>query len=137
MTISEADSRESVVPPTDSVDDESAPSATTKGDDEARRPVDVETRRTRLSISIGLRSLVIGVVIAALVAAGTAMGWLYFDAQRKLDAEAAHSENYAHAERVALDYAVNAAAMNFQDLGGWKVKLVAGTSPELNDKLSK
>ena len=137
MTISEADSRESVVPLTDSIDDESAPSATTKGDDQARRPVDVETRRTRLSISIGLRSLVIGVVIVALVAAGTAMGWLYFDAQRKLDAEAAHSENYAHAERVALDYAVNAAAMNFQDLGGWKVKLVAGTSPELNDKLSK
>ena len=27
--------------------------------------------------------------------------------------------------------------MNFQDMNAWKVKLVAGTSPELKDKLSK
>lgn len=38
---------------------------------------------------------------------------------------------------MALDYAVNAAQMNFSDLGGWKTKLVAGTSPELNAKLTK
>jgi Mce-associated membrane protein len=136
MTISEADSRESVVPLTDSIDDEPVASATTKGDEHVG-PVDEHAPPARRSISIGLRTLVIGVVIAALVAAVAAMSWLYFDAQRKLDAQAAQSENYAHAERVAMDYAVNAAAMNFQDLSGWKVKLVAGTSPELKDKLSK
>ena len=32
---------------------------------------------------------------------------------------------------------MNAAEMNFAELEAWKGKLVAGTSPELNEKLSK
>ncbi|MDT5046402.1 MAG: Mce-associated rane protein, partial [Mycobacterium sp.] len=63
--------------------------------------------------------------------------WLYVGAQRKLDEQTRRSENNAHAEKVALDYAVNAAAMNFQDLNAWKVKLIAGTSPELKEKLTQ
>ena len=42
----------------------------------------------------------------------------------------------AHAEKIALDYAVNAATMDYKDIQAWKVKLVAGTSPELSKKLS-
>ena len=38
---------------------------------------------------------------------------------------------------MALDYAVNAAAMDFKDLGAWKSRLVEGTSPQLKEKLSK
>lgn len=91
----------------------------------------------RLSISIGIRGLVLGVVITGLVAAAATFGWLYFDSRRELDATTRASANDAHAEKVALDYAVNAAAMSYQDLNSWKVKLVAGTSPELNDKLTK
>jgi hypothetical protein len=91
----------------------------------------------RVSISFSARSLLYGTVIAALVGALATFVWLYIDAQRELDAQARKSDNNAHAEKVALDYAVNAAAMNFQDINGWKAKLVAGTSPELNNKLTK
>jgi hypothetical protein len=76
-------------------------------------------------------------LIAALVVAVGVLAWLYIGDQDKLDAQARQSENTAHAEKIALDYATNAAAMNFQDLNGWKTKLVAGTSPELKDRLSK
>ena len=46
------------------------------------------------------------------------------------------SANDSHAEKIALDYAVNAATMDYKDLQTWKVKLVQGTSPELNNKLT-
>ncbi|MEB3980104.1 hypothetical protein OQ968_02375 [Mycobacterium sp. 663a-19] len=91
----------------------------------------------RFSISVSARSLVYTGLIVVVVGALATFVWLYVDARRELDAQARRSDNYAHAEKVALDYAVNAATMNYQDLNGWKTKLVAGTSPELNDKLSK
>jgi Mce-associated membrane protein len=94
-----------------------------------------KTARRRVTVSV--RSLVIAVVIVAFVGAVAVLGWLYMGAQSKLDAQARQSEDNAHAEKVALDYAVNAAAMDFQDINAWKVKLVTGTTPELNDKLSK
>jgi hypothetical protein len=65
------------------------------------------------------------------------LGWLYVGAQRTVDEQARLSENKTHAENVALNYAVEAAAMNYRDLNAWKGKLVAGTSPELNEKLTK
>jgi Mce-associated membrane protein len=77
------------------------------------------------------------VVIIAVVGSVAVLGWLYMGAQHKLDAQARQSADNAHAEKIALDYAVNAAAMDFQDINAWKVKLVAGTTPELNDKLTK
>jgi Mce-associated membrane protein len=89
----------------------------------------------RLSISIGFRSLVRAALIAILVAAVATLAWLYIGAQQKLNTQARESDNRIHAEKVALDYAVAAAAMNFQDLNAWKAKLVAGTTPELNAKL--
>ncbi|WP_438502186.1 hypothetical protein [Mycobacterium arosiense] len=96
---------------------------------------DKKSAARRLTIS--LRSLVIAVAIVAVVAAFGTLGWLYVGAQRKLDAQSRQLQNNAHAEKLALDYAVHAAEMNFQDINGWKVKLVAGTTPELKDKLTK
>lgn len=90
-----------------------------------------------VQLSISLRSLVIATVIVALVGAVGVLAWFYMEAQRKLDAEARRSNNNAHAEKMALDYAVSAAEINSSDLNAWKVKLVAGTSPELNKKLTK
>jgi len=90
----------------------------------------------RLSISLSARGLVSAAVIAILVGAVATLAWLYVDARHGLDVQARKSDDNAHVEKVALDYAVNAATMNFQDLNGWKTKLVAGTSPELNDKLT-
>jgi len=96
----------------------------------------VKSKRTERSVSFSVRGLVVGAVIVALVAAVVALGLLYGDARRQLDTQAAESTNTAHAEKIALDYAVNAATMDYKDLQAWHVKLVAGTSPELNKKLS-
>lgn len=88
-------------------------------------------------VSLSVRSLAVTAVIIALVAAVGVMTWFYLGAQRKVDAQAAQAQGNSHAEMIALDYAVNAAAMNFKQLDAWKTKLVAGTSPELKEKLTK
>lgn len=94
------------------------------------------TRRPK-SVSLSLRGLILGGLIVALVAATAVLGWLYVDARHQLDAQATQSANDARAEKIALDYAVSAATMDYKDLQGWKVKLTAGTSPELSKKLSE
>lgn len=91
----------------------------------------------RRQISLSVRGLAVTLVIALLVVAVGVMTWFYLGAQRKLDEQARQADGNIHAEKIALDYAVNAAAMNFKDLDGWKAQLVAGTSPELKDKLTK
>lgn len=88
-------------------------------------------------LSISVRSLVLTVVIIVLVAGYATLTWLYVGAQRRLDAQSRDSANAAHAEQIALEYATNAAAMNFKDMNGWKAKLVAGTTQKLKDRLSE
>lgn len=97
----------------------------------------VKSTRGSKSVSISLRGLILSGLIVALVAATAVLGWLYVDARQQLTAQATQSANDKRAEKIALDYAVNAATMDFKDLQGWKVKLVAGTSPELSKKLSE
>jgi len=99
------------------------------------QPSAKKSRRVQLSIS--LRTALISVVVIALTVAVGLLAWLYIGAKRNLDDQARQSENKTHAENVALHYAVEAAAMNYQDLNTWKGKLVAGTSPELKDRLTK
>jgi hypothetical protein len=101
------------------------------------KPVDADPSRRPRSIRVTVRTLATAVVIALLAGTAVTLAWLYIGAQRQLDAQASESANKAHAEKVALDYAVNAAIMDFKDLQPWKTKLVAGTSPELNKKLTE
>jgi hypothetical protein len=96
-----------------------------------------EGAKATWQLSVSIRSLVVGVVIVLLAGAVGIMTWLYIGAQNELDAQARQTENYARAEKTALDYAVNAAAMDSQDLNAWKSRLVDGTSPELKEKLTK
>lgn len=103
--------------------------------DDVKEDATDQARRTPASVSV--RSLLIGVVIVVLALAVGVLAWRYISAEQQLAAQAQQVENFKHAEATALNYAVNAAQMNYQDLGGWKAKLVAGTSPELKDKLSK
>lgn len=119
--------------------DQPAPIKTVDPDSQKSGNQDRNAQRTRarLQLSISVRGLVIGALVATLVVAVGVLAWLYIGEKHKLNAQARQSENIAHAEKVALDYATNAAAMNFQDLNGWKAKLVAGTGPELKDRLSK
>ncbi|MGV9799231.1 hypothetical protein ACWDTP_14375 [Mycobacterium sp. NPDC003449] len=106
-------------------------------DNEPKGPRTSRPKSSGRSISIAVRSLVVWMLTAALVAGVGTLAWLYVGAERKLSALAAESNNNARAEKMALDYAVNAATMDFNHLQDWKVKLVAGTSPELNKKLSE
>ncbi|EHB56484.1 hypothetical protein MycrhDRAFT_3678 [Mycolicibacterium rhodesiae JS60] len=99
-------------------------------------PAGANATRQRWSVSVSVRGLLIAAVIVALVAGASVLGWLYSDARGQLDAQATQTANAARAEKIALDYAVNAATMDFKDLQAWRVKLVAGTSPELNKKLT-
>jgi Mce-associated membrane protein len=88
------------------------------------------------SVSLSLRSLVVGAVMVLLIVAVATLGWLYMGARDQSHAQAMQSANDSRAEKIALDYAVSAATMDYKDLQAWKVKLVQGTSPELNNKLS-
>jgi Mce-associated membrane protein len=97
---------------------------------------DADATTRQRSVSVSVRGLAVGAVISVLAAAVAVLGWLYFGAHQERNAQIAELNNNAHAEKIALDYAVNAATMDFKDLQAWHVKLVAGTSPELNKKLS-
>lgn len=88
-------------------------------------------------LSISLRSLAYSVVVAVLAVTVGVLAWLYTGAQNKLDTQAVAVANEQRAEEVALEYAVNAAQMNYKDFAAWKVKLVNNTTPELNDKLGR
>lgn len=133
MTINDTDVQETsdAVLPEVSAEANSSPAATTLADAD-----DTATRRGSRSISLSLKDLILGAVIAALVVAVATLGWLYTGARHQVDDQVVQSANNARAEKIALDYAVNAATMDFKDLQAWHVKLVAGTTPELTKKLS-
>lgn len=142
MTVNEIEAKEALEPDVDNTSDASVQS----DEDETTTEASVKSvkdagdgdrsERARRSVSISLRGLVGGVVVMALVAAVGVLTWLYLTAKHELNVQATRADNAAHAEKVALDYAVNAATMDFKDMQGWRVKLVAGTSPELSKKLS-
>ncbi|OBJ42494.1 hypothetical protein A5630_20865 [Mycolicibacterium mucogenicum] len=121
----------------DAVDTESTRSENSKTYAKDANSPERRTKASRgRSISLTVRSLLFGALTLGLVAAVTVLGWLYFDTREQLNAQAVRAANDSRAEKIALDYAVNAATMNYKDLQAWHVKLVAGTTPELNKKLS-
>lgn len=109
------------------------------GTDVPDRDTDAETPSAppRRALVISLRAAVVGAVIIVLAAATGIMTWLYFGERSTVHAQLQAAENNRQAEQMALDYAVRAAAMNYQDLNTWKGQLVEGTSPELSNKLTK
>jgi Mce-associated membrane protein len=102
-------------------------------DDAPQKSTTTKSRR----VSVSVRTLAVSAVIVSLIAAVGVMTWLYIGAKAKLDEQARQANDNRHAEQIALDYAVNAAIMDYKDLGPWKQKLVQGTTPELKDKLTK
>jgi hypothetical protein len=102
-------------------------------DDEAATKREASSRRVSLSV----RTLVTATAFFALVAAVAVMTWLYLGERGRVEAQQQAAANEQRAEQIALDYAVNAATMNFQDLNTWKGKLVNGTTPGLHDQLTK
>jgi len=88
-------------------------------------------------VSLSVRTLVFTLVTCVLSVAIAVLAWLYIGERNKLNTQARETANEKHAEEVAMDYAVNAAEMDYRDLNAWKVRLVKGTSPELKGKLTK
>lgn len=101
--------------------------------DRRRRPDKPEARR----ISVSVRTLLLGMLIAGLVATSSVFAWLYIDARGKLDDHQRQTADNSHAERIALDYAVDAARIDAKNLDAWKKNLVKGTTPELKAKLDE
>jgi Mce-associated membrane protein len=136
MTVKESDLHESVEDEAQAAEPEISDAVATSPPEleNEKKPEDDKPAR-RLSIT--LRSLLVVVIIAALLGAVGVLSWLYLGARHTLSSQTEHATNDTHAEQVALNYAVNAAEMNYGDLDGWKTKLVAGTSQELNAKLTK
>lgn len=93
-------------------------------------------KKSGRQLSISLKSLFVAGLIVALIAGLGVVAWLWLGAKSRVDEQNREAANRARAEQIALDYATNAAAMNFQDIPAWKNKLVTGTSPELNKRLS-
>ena len=121
-----------VVDPTDPSESASTPPTANeaRGSDGGTGPA---VRRVSLSVRTLLTSLAIVVLAVAL----GVMTWLYLGERGTVQAQLSAADGRKHAEQVALDYAVQAAAMNFQDINTWKNHLTNGTSPELTDKLTK
>lgn len=74
---------------------------------------------------------VIGVVVIAVLA------WLLVDARSELAAERDGEANRARAEKIATDYALGAAELDYRDLPAWHQRLGAGTTSEMGDRLDK
>ncbi|MDT5050656.1 MAG: Mce-associated rane protein [Mycobacterium sp.] len=103
----------------------------------AAEPQRKSTRATNgHRVSVSVRTLVVATSIVALLALAGVTTWLYIDEKAKFDAQGRQAANNAHAEQIALDYAVGAAKIDFQDLGPWKKNLVEKTTAELKEKLS-
>ena len=122
--------------------DSKATSSKTAGDDldDGEEP-DAKTKSTtsvqaRRRISVSVRTLLFTALVVALLGAIGTLSWLYLGARAKLDNETRQASSNAHAEKIALDYAVDAAKINFQDLNTWSAHLVKGTTPELKEKLN-
>ncbi|WP_408066382.1 hypothetical protein [[Mycobacterium] nativiensis] len=88
-------------------------------------------------VSISVRALAVGAVVIGFLAAIGTMTWLYLGVKAEFDDQARRAADSAHAEQISLDYAVNAAVMDYKDLGPWKQNLVKNMTPELKEKLTK
>ncbi len=148
MTIKGSEEQETDAPDLDTAASETTPADATPQNSEEKdeasprgdaKPKDAHTGSggQPRSVSFSLRSLTVGAVMVLQFAAIVILGWLYIGARDQSHAQAVQSANEKHAEKIALDYAVSAATMDYKDLQAWKVKLVQGTSPELNHKLTE
>lgn len=104
---------------------------------EQRPGSDAPSRRKSLPIVATRTRMLLTTVAAALISAIAVLTWMLIDSRDELQDRARTAADTARAEQVALDYAVGAASMNYQDLSSWKTALVAGTTPDISNKLTE
>lgn len=106
-------------------------------DDEGATDAPDEPTSSAQQVSIPLRTLLLGALGVVLAVCVGVLAWLYLDARSDLDAQQRQAADNQRAEQIAMDYAVDAAQMDFGDLSAWKERLVQGTSAELTEKLGE
>lgn len=88
-------------------------------------------------VSVSLRTLAVGTALIAFVFALVIMTCMYLNERSTVVDSQQKAADYQRAEQVALDYAVNAATMDFQHMPAWRDRLIRGTSPGLQQKLKQ
>lgn len=83
---------------------------------------------------VRLSTIVIAVVGTLLIAVAATLGYLLVKARAELADRDAADADRQHAERVATDYAVGAATINYQDFPAWIAKLKTNTAPAISSK---
>lgn len=108
-----------------------------------KRTTGTATRATRAAaadepggraVSLQLSTLVRGAAYLVLIAAVVVMSVLWWSERGKLRSQQAAADDNAHAEQVAMDYAVGASTVNSADFQSWVNRLKADTSPQLANK---
>ncbi|MEZ0365022.1 hypothetical protein ACAG26_15170 [Mycobacterium sp. pUA109] len=118
-------------------DDVAAPTSDGAVADDAGTDAGLKSASGPRRVSVNLKTLVAAGLVGALVAATATMAWLYLRERGQLQAEQRQAAGNQRAEQIALDYAVGAAKVNYQDLNAWKDNLTHGTSAHLSEKLNK
>ncbi|MEV6558198.1 hypothetical protein AB0M22_20960 [Nocardia sp. NPDC051756] len=86
------------------------------------------------TVSIRTSTAIVGAVITALTVTAVILGGLLWSSTNERTARDARAADDTRARQVAIDYAVGASNINYQDVSPWLTKLKANTSPQLGTK---
>ncbi|MEU0870645.1 MULTISPECIES: hypothetical protein [Nocardia] len=86
------------------------------------------------TVSVGLRSVVVGALVALLVVVMAATILLWLTARNQLRERDAIAAAEKQAEKVASEYAVGASNIDYQNFDDWVRNLKSNTSPALANK---
>lgn len=103
----------------------------------AESPGKSKGKGRRLEVSIGLRGVLIALAVLLGATALAALAANDMAAHRELTAIHQRQADQERAEQIGLEYATNAAEVDYKNLDAWKAKVVQGASPELTEKLGR
>lgn len=106
-----------------------------KGAD-AKTVEDKKTAKQPRRIDVRLSTVLIGFVIAGLLAAAITFGVLWQSARSDIADRDAKAADDRHAVQVATDYAVGASVIDYHDTKAWLDKLETNTTPQLAAKFN-
>jgi hypothetical protein len=100
-----------------------------------RRPSPTAPAATRTAPATLVATVVATVVAIAVVAAAVVFGVLWHSKSNQLNDLRAAQDRRAEVEKVAGDYAVGAATIDYSNLATWEKAALKGLSPELTTKM--
>ncbi len=85
-------------------------------------------------VSLSLSTILVALALVVLLALATTFGVLLWQVRADIAGRDEVAADDAHAEQIATDYALGAAAVNYQDFSAWVGKLKANTTTQLSAK---